>query len=269
MRALALCGLLLLSMTAGATEPARYQLALTEAGKRTFKLMLVAGRPLQLPGLRFRLVEHPGGVRFEQLSPDGAVLAALAFPADGGSGTVEGWQIGLRRQSAEELAAERAAVERDRMALVLDLQARPDPGRLPARAGPKRVTLQADEALLTAGHPRLLPQFLVFDAEQRLILVTSGFTTLDALRAEIDAASRRTDVPRLSLAQALGGFRATDGQPLQAVPPGRIALLALWAPGCGFSRRAREALEAHFREVPDSDWVWFDAAADRQGRSGS
>lgn len=263
----AFCLSLLLILTAGAAEPARYELALTEPGKPTFKLMLVAGRPLQLPRLRFQLVEHSAGVRFEQLAPDGAVLAALELPADGGAGAVAGWQVDLRRQSAEERAAERAEVERQRMALALDLQARPDAGRLPVAAGLKRVTLRADEALLAAGHPQLLPQFLVFDAEQRLILVTAGFTTLEALRAEIDAASTRHDAPSLSLAQALSGFRSADGQPLQSVPPGRIALLAVWGPGCGFSKRAREALEAHFREHPDSDWVWFDAEADRQGRS--
>ncbi len=262
----AFCLSLLLTPTS-ATEPARYELALTEAGKPTFKLMLVAGRALQLPRLRFQLVEHAGGVRFEQLSPEGAVLAALELPAEGGAGAVEGWQVGLRRQSAEERAAERAGVERQRLALALDLQARPDAGRLPVVAGPQRVTLKADEALLAAGHPRLLPQFLVFDAEQRLILVTSGFTTLEALRAEIDAAAASpTDALRLSLAQALSGFRTADGQPLQAVPPGRIALLAVWGPGCAFSKRAREALEAHFRERTDSDWVWFDAEADRGGR---
>ncbi|MCU0757566.1 MAG: hypothetical protein MUE46_21095, partial [Xanthomonadales bacterium] len=164
---------------------------------------------------------------------------------------------------AEERAAERAEVERQRLALALDLQARPDAGRLPVAAGPKRVTLKADKALLAAGHPRLLPQFLVFDAEQRLILVTSGFTTLEALRAEIDAASARHDAPRLSLSQALSGFRAADGEPLQSVPPGRIALLVIWGPGCAFSKRAREALEAHLQERPDSDWVWLDAEADR------
>jgi hypothetical protein len=260
----ALCVSLLLILTAKAAEPARYELALTEAGKPTFKLMLVAGRPLQLPRLRFQLVEHAEGVRFEQLAPDGAVLAALELPADGGAGAVEGWQVGLRRQSAEERAAERAEVERQRLALAVDLQARPDAGRLPVAAGPKRVTLRADEVLLAAGHPQLLPQFLVFDAEQRLILVTSGFTTLEALRAEIDAAAASpTAVPRLSLAQALSGFHAADGRPPQAVPPGRIALLAVWGPGCGFSKRAREVLEAHFRAEPDSDWVWFDAEADR------
>jgi hypothetical protein len=253
----------LLILTARAAEPVRYELALTEAGKPTFKLMLVAGRPLQLPRLRFQLVEHAGGVRFEQLSPEGAVLAALELPAEGGAGAVEGWQVGLRRQSAEERAAERAEVERQRLALALDLQARPDAGRLPVAAGPKRVTLKADKALLAAGHPRLLPQFLVFDAEQRLILVTSGFTTLEALRAEIDAASARHDAPRLSLSQALSGFRAADGEPLQSVPPGRIALLVIWGPGCAFSKRAREALEAHLQERPDSDWVWLDAEADR------
>lgn len=226
--------------------------------------MLVAGRALQLPRLRFQLVEHAEGVRFEQLAPDGAVLAALAFPAEGGAGTVAGWQVDLRRQSAEERAAERAEVERKRMALALDLQARPDSGRLPVQAGPKQVALRADEALLAAGHPQLLPQFLVFDAEQRLILVTTGFTTLEALRVEIDASMASPPaVPRLSLAQALSGFRTADGRPPQAVPPGRIVLLAVWGPGCGFSKRAREALEAHFREVPDSDWVWFDAEADR------
>lgn len=260
----AFCLSLLLILTAGAAEPARYELALTEAGKPSFKLMLVAGRALQLPRLRFQLVEHAGGLRFEQLAPDGAVLAALDLPAEGGTGAVEGWQVGLRRQSAEERAAERAEVERQRLALALDLQARPDLGRLPVAAGPKRVTLKADEALLAAGHPQLLPQFLVFDAEQRLILVTAGFTTLEALRAEIDAAAASpTAVPRLSLAQALSGFRTADGHPLQVAPPGRIALLAVWGPGCGFSTRAREALEVHSRERPDSDWVWFDAEADR------
>lgn len=267
----ALCLSLLLILTAKAAEPARYELALTETGKPTFKLMLVAGRALQLPRLRFQLVDHAEGVRFEQLAPDGAVLAALAFPADGGAGTVDGWQVNLRRQSAEERAAERAEVERKRMALALDLQARPDSGRLPVQAGPKRVALRADEALLAAGHPQLLPQFLVFDAEQRLILVTTGFTTLEALRADIDDAATRTDAPRLSLAQALSGFHAADGRPPQAVPPGRVALLAIWGPGCSFSKRAREALEAHLREVPDSDWVWFDAEADpaayRRGRA--
>lgn len=248
---------------AAAELPAMYTLVLERAGApRGLSLVVNPGAVLSFQGARFRLITDAEGLQLQELGVDDAVNARLSLASGGGQGVLGDWQVTLTPLDTVAQAQLLQMRENSRLGLVRKLQAA-DPGAaLPTTAHVHRVELRAAEALLASGQPASLPQTLVFDAEQRLILLSSSYTSLEDLKAKIDAARLQADAPALTLTQALTAFRHPDGRSVDSVPAGGLYLLQAWAPWCAPCLKERDDLQAYFSANPGSDWVWFHAEAD-------
>lgn len=241
-----------------------YTLSLLRAGTPGGASHVVEpGTVLSVEGARFRLVRAESGLELQQLDINDTASARLRLPSEGGSGALDSWQATLMPLDPAAQAQLLRMREMSRLGLVRELQAsssRTEP--LPTTPHAHRVDLRASDALLATGQPASLPQTLVFDAGQRLILLSTRYTSLDDLKARIDAARTQPEVPVLTLAQALAAFRYSEGQQIEHVPAGGLYLLQIWAPWCAPCLKERDDLVAYFRANPESDWVWFHAEAD-------
>lgn len=240
-----------------------YTLSLERADAPKGRRYIVeAGTTLSFHGARFRLEQAGEGLLLLQLGEDDAVDARLSLDAIGGSGVLGSWQATLSPMDAAAQASMRQLRETNRLGFVRELQTATATTTLPTVAHAHRVDLRAADALLSTGQPASLPQTLVFDADQRLILLSSGYKDLATLKAKIDAARQQSEAPALTLAQALTSFRHTDGAEIGQVPAGGLYLLQAWAPWCAPCLKERDDLAEYFQANPDSDWVWFHAEAD-------
>lgn len=260
----------------GASEAQMYTLLLERDGAPKGRSYVVEpGTTLSFDGSRFRLDSAGAGLLLVQLGEGDAVSARLPLAGAGGNGALGDWQVKLTPMDAEAQAKLRQMRETSRLGFVRGLQAASmAAGPLPTGVHAHRVDLRAAESLLATGQPASLPQTLVFDAGQRLILISHGYKDLPTLQAKIEAARERPEAPALTLAQALAAFRLSDGRVIDQVPAGGLYLLQAWAPWCAPCLKERDDLAAYFAANPDSDWVWFHAEADapayarRQRRNG-
>lgn len=264
MRGVWMLAVLLWAGFLGAAEAPMYTLRLEREGAPKGRSYVVsAGTTLSFHGGRFRLESAGEGLLLVQLGEGDAVTDRLPLGPGGGSGELGAWQATLTPMDPEAQAKVRQMREASRLGFVRALQAASDAaGPLPTGAPAHRVDLRAADALLATGQPAALPQTLVFDAGQRLILISTGYKDFPALKAKIDAARARPDAPALTLAQALEAFRHPDGGEIAQVPAGGLYLLQAWASWCAPCLKERDDLAAHFAANPDSDWVWFHAEAD-------
>jgi hypothetical protein len=241
-----------------------YTLLLERAGApRGRSYVVEPGTVLSFEGARFRLSRAEAGLELQELGAGDAVTARLRLAQEGGSGALGSWQATLMLLDPAAQAQLMQMRETSRLGLVRQLQAassRTEP--LPTTAHIHRVDLRAADSLLATGQPSSLPQTLVFDAEQRLILLSTSYRSLDDLKAKIDAARKQPEAPALTLAQALAAFRHPDGRTIERVPAGGLYLLQAWAPWCAPCLKERDDLVAYFKANPDNDWVWLHAEAD-------
>jgi thiol-disulfide isomerase/thioredoxin len=252
-----------LTPVATAAPRPMYRLTLERDGGPSGRSFVVEpGTQLSAAGARFRLESAESGLELQELGAENAVTARVPLKSTGGSGTLGSWQATLTPLDPTEVAQMLQMRETSRLGLVRALQASDRTEPLPTVAHAHRTDLRAADSLLATGQPAALPQTLVFDAEQRLILLSTSYSTLDDLQAKIAAARKQPAAPALTLAQALAAFRHPDGRVIERVPAGSLYLLQAWAPWCAPCLKERDDLVAYFQANPDSDWVWFHAEAD-------